>query len=275
MKYTILINQAGIVSSGLHKHTDVVDWMIIDYLKDWFFAENKKTILNSEDGKQYTWINYQHLIENMPLLGIKDKDAISKRFKKLKQLGLIKTITLKDNSLYFILTEKCIQTCFYQEKTSISVEEDSKTIENTEKNDNASDLSDRNRTGYPTEIGQGVSDRNRTAQIEYQSNRISVSNNILYIDNTHTHKKTYLDYVQLTEEEYQKLISRLGREKTEEYIEALNSYIAQIGLKKANAKYKSHYHVILNWHRMEQKRLEHAIQIREAIRKKSEWWKND
>lgn len=177
MKYSILINQVGIVRSGLHKVTDITDWMIIDYLKDWFFAENKKTMLNSEDGKQYTWVNYKHLIESMPLLGIKDKDAISKRFKKLKQLGLIKTITLKDNSLYFILTEQCINTCFYSEKLSNSIKTDSKSLEIIEKNDTSADLSDRNRTGYPIEIGQGVSDRDRTAQIEYQSNSISIKEN--------------------------------------------------------------------------------------------------
>jgi len=112
MKYTITINQVGIVKAGLHKKTDLVDWAIIDYLKDWFFMEKKKTILNHEDGKQYTWINYKFLLNSMPLLGIKKKDGLSYRIKKLRKLGLIKTISLKDNTTFFILTEFCISTCF-------------------------------------------------------------------------------------------------------------------------------------------------------------------
>lgn len=274
MKYSILINQAGIVKAGLHKYTDVVDWMIIDYLKDWFFAENKKTILNSEDGKQYTWVNYQHLIENMPLIKICDKHAITNRFKKLRKLGLIKTITLRDNSLYFILTEKCIQTCFFQEKSTVSANTHSKTIEIQRKNEYASDLCYHDSIGYATEIAQGVCNHDNTAQIEYQSNRISVSNNneCVYEDDSPPPKRKFLDHVLLTEEEYQKLKERLGEEKVSEYIEALNNYIAQIGVKKAQAKYKSHYHVILNWHRMDLKRIERAVVVRELIDKKRNDW---
>lgn len=56
-------------------------------------------------------------------------------------------------------------------------------------------------------------------------------------------KKTrILEHVFLTASEYQKLIDRLGAEKTDEYIERLNNYIGSKG-----KKYKSHYHTILNW----------------------------
>ena len=60
-------------------------------------------------------------------------------------------------------------------------------------------------------------------------------------------KTSYLEFVQLTTEQHQKLIKEFGKTYTETYIEKLNSYIGQIGLKKANAKYKSHYHIILTW----------------------------
>jgi hypothetical protein len=60
-------------------------------------------------------------------------------------------------------------------------------------------------------------------------------------------KEKHLDFVLLTEEEHKKLIEQLGEDKTKEMIEKLNNYIGSKG-----KKYKSHYHTILNWVRMEQ-----------------------
>ena len=59
-------------------------------------------------------------------------------------------------------------------------------------------------------------------------------------------KRQYLKYVFLTNEEHQKLIEKLEEEKTKEMISALNDYIGSKG-----KQYKSHYHTILSWVRME------------------------
>lgn len=64
-------------------------------------------------------------------------------------------------------------------------------------------------------------------------------------------KKQYLDFVRLTDDEYQKLITKLWESKTKFRIEHLNSYIGQIGTASASKKYKSHYFTILNWDRRE------------------------
>ena len=64
-------------------------------------------------------------------------------------------------------------------------------------------------------------------------------------------KVKHFDFVFLTEEEYKKLIDKLGEDKTKIMIERLNGYIGQIGVKKASKKYVNHYHTILNWIRME------------------------
>lgn len=61
-------------------------------------------------------------------------------------------------------------------------------------------------------------------------------------------KEKYLDFVWLTPAEHDKLKASLGR-LMGPYLERLNGYIGQIGEKKAAAKYTSHYHTILNWHR--------------------------
>jgi len=55
-------------------------------------------------------------------------------------------------------------------------------------------------------------------------------------------KKKHKDFVFLTPEEFQKLVEKLGKQKTEQYITKLNNYIGSKG-----RRYKSHYHTILVW----------------------------
>lgn len=62
-------------------------------------------------------------------------------------------------------------------------------------------------------------------------------------------KTLFLEFVELTPEEYQKLLEKLGEEQTQKYIERLDGYIGQIGVAAAKKKYVSHYHTILNWAR--------------------------
>ena len=55
-------------------------------------------------------------------------------------------------------------------------------------------------------------------------------------------KIQFLNFVFLTENEYQKLCEKISKEKTDEMIQKLNSYIGSKG-----KKYKSHYFTILMW----------------------------
>jgi len=163
MKYTILINQVGIIENGWVKKTDIIDWCIIDYLRDWYFAETKRTIFVQDDGCNYVWVNYNHLIQELPIIGIKDKDALTKRFKKLKQLGLIKTFKDSQNNLYFILTPKCIEVIGF--KLSLSYQNRTPILPSSDT--------------YPTVIGQGLSYRDRTAQIYNQSSKLPETKQLL------------------------------------------------------------------------------------------------
>lgn len=60
-------------------------------------------------------------------------------------------------------------------------------------------------------------------------------------------KEIYLDHVCLSKHEYEKVKEWYGEQVRDKYIEDLNGWILQIGKKKADAKYKSHYATILNW----------------------------
>jgi hypothetical protein len=98
MKYTILINQQAIVTAGLHEKTDLVDWAILDYIHSW---QSNPKVVKKEDR---VWINYQHLIKQMPLLGINDKSCISRRITKLSGLSLIDTQQDSDDQRLYIKT---------------------------------------------------------------------------------------------------------------------------------------------------------------------------
>ncbi|MCX8015269.1 MAG: hypothetical protein N2748_04545 [candidate division WOR-3 bacterium] len=110
MKYTITINQYAIFVNGLINKTDAIDWAIVDYLKDFALYKKAKKIVHK--GEEYIWLNYTHLIVNMPLIRIRSKMGITKRIYKLKNLGLIKTIQDKDNTLYYTFTDRLIDIIF-------------------------------------------------------------------------------------------------------------------------------------------------------------------
>lgn len=60
--------------------------------------------------------------------------------------------------------------------------------------------------------------------------------------------KSYLDFVLLSDKDHEKLMERFGPEGTAERISRLNTYIGQIGEKKFNRKYASHYFCIIRWY---------------------------
>ena len=63
-------------------------------------------------------------------------------------------------------------------------------------------------------------------------------------------KQTYGEFgnVKLTDEEHGKLVQRLGKDKTADYIERLDGWLAE-----GNQK-KNHYATILNWYRKDEKK---------------------
>lgn len=63
-----------------------------------------------------------------------------------------------------------------------------------------------------------------------------------------TTKASFGDHVLLTQSEHDSLKEKLNG-NAQSYIERLDGYIGQIGTKKAAARYRSHYHTILNWWR--------------------------
>lgn len=110
MKYNININQAGVADAGFADgRTDLVDWAIVEYIRDWQLSP-KATKLGD-----LVWINYKHLIGEMPLLGLNNKQAVSKRIVKLAGLDLIQTDHDGHGRVFCRLSERCLSIITFRE----------------------------------------------------------------------------------------------------------------------------------------------------------------
>ena len=123
MKFATTINHAGIASIQMQTKTDLVDWCLLDYIANFESFEKAKKL----NGK--VWINFKHLISEMPMLGLNSKSSVSNRIKKLRVLGLLETSQdLTDQKLYAQTSElykTAANFCAYtvlQEKPTVQTE---------------------------------------------------------------------------------------------------------------------------------------------------------
>ena len=101
MKYSIIINQAGVVDAGLGGKTDLIDWAIIDYIMGW------QTVPSAARINNHVWVNLKHLGSEMPMIGINTKSELSRRITKLSDLGLITKLQDDFGRLYVAITSSC------------------------------------------------------------------------------------------------------------------------------------------------------------------------
>ena len=86
---------------------DIIDLVILDWLKC-FYPKMKKYFIGE---KEYVWIEYQKVLDDMPILDIK-KRTVMDRFKKMSELGVLEHTTVyekdgrKGTYSYFRLADK-------------------------------------------------------------------------------------------------------------------------------------------------------------------------
>ena len=104
MKFTIMgFNQKQAIEMGL----DLTDLMLLSWLKDFYHAMDKVIVNN----KQYAWISYKYLLDDIPIIGIGNRRSLARRFDKLCEKNLVEKHVsyLKDNTkgkyTYFAITE--------------------------------------------------------------------------------------------------------------------------------------------------------------------------
>ena len=76
--------------------------------------------------------------------------------------------------------------------------------------------------------------------------------------------------VRLTQDQYDKLLKKMKPSEREYWIETVDLEIGKQGEKKFNAKYKSHYHVILSWKRMREEKGEPIGKIKDTVESNKE-----
>lgn len=103
MKYTIEgLQQEVLIAWNL----DGIDAIILRYVIDFWHSGSMVKIIYKE--KEYLWINYQNIIDNLPCINIKNKISLSRRFKKYINCGLMDHYTYKKGGTFscYRFTEK-------------------------------------------------------------------------------------------------------------------------------------------------------------------------
>ena len=102
MKYNIKINQKAIVDNWFN--LDIIDWAILNYIEDFSKSERlAKIIIN---WVEYFWIQYEHMIKEMPMLWITNKQALKNRVDKIVGCWILEKHLLNGNSTYFRFWKK-------------------------------------------------------------------------------------------------------------------------------------------------------------------------
>ena len=96
MKYNIEgFSQRKLVEFGL----DSVDAIILRWFVD-FYATNKMVVLKDENDKEFKWVNYGAIIEDLPILKITNREVIARRFKKMENCGILEHWTCKNKGTF-------------------------------------------------------------------------------------------------------------------------------------------------------------------------------
>jgi len=83
-KYTIgNVQQDKLIEYGL----DIKDAFILDYISE--VSNLKNVVKKVVDGRSYIWLDYNKMINYLPILNINNKEVIGRRFKKYADLDLI------------------------------------------------------------------------------------------------------------------------------------------------------------------------------------------
>jgi hypothetical protein len=131
MKYSININQKAL--QEISPEITESEAILLDYIY-WLCSSvnpkiEKKRII--KDGYKWTWLDYTHLLNEMPILHIKSKSAVSRRVQNIENAGYIKTTKHTRQKMYVKLeplVEKLItneKPVFFKKNSSVLLEEHS------------------------------------------------------------------------------------------------------------------------------------------------------
>ena len=127
MKWSSLINLAGIDDAGLSGCTDFNDWVILEYISSW--QNHSKAI---RDG-HYVWLDYKHLLSEIPMLSVRTKSGLSARVKKLKEHNLLSSFKSEEGRLFVRVTDFYLEVTDFRPSSVKPVHEDEQAVHENER----------------------------------------------------------------------------------------------------------------------------------------------
>ena len=95
MKYTFFgFNQEKLIQLDL----DLIDAAILRFFID--FKDSGDMVMKIIDEKPYYWLKYEYLIQQIPIIKVKSKDALRRRLKKLVESGVLIHKTFKEGGTF-------------------------------------------------------------------------------------------------------------------------------------------------------------------------------
>lgn len=116
MKYSINLNQEFLADTKL----DLIDAAILDYLYVYCNSQNErieKNRIHDEKGN-WTWINFNSLLIEMPLLRIKSISSLSRRISNIREAGFLETKRI-DNQKLFVKLNSLTDELFFKRNSSV------------------------------------------------------------------------------------------------------------------------------------------------------------
>lgn len=93
MKYTIEgFAQEAMVKLGM----GMEDAIVLRWFVDFYGSGRMVKVI--DDGKEYSWVKYQGVIDDLPILGTTNRDKIAKIFRHLCEIGIMEHFTKKDKT---------------------------------------------------------------------------------------------------------------------------------------------------------------------------------
>ncbi len=109
MKYNLNLNLKALYETTPQIAGYVKEIHVLDYLILICGSQSRNVIKKriTRHNREYTWVNYTHLIKEVPLLNIKSKGTVTKILDKLTELGYITTYSRVKGRKYIHLNELC------------------------------------------------------------------------------------------------------------------------------------------------------------------------
>lgn len=110
---TIGFNQKMAVDNDLDQSDlNILNWIMT-------FSLSSKMVTYHKDGKTFLWVQYQAIIEDLPIMKINSKRIIAKRLDILVEKGFLDKEVQKNNGnyTYFAILDKTIEMKFNRENT--------------------------------------------------------------------------------------------------------------------------------------------------------------